>query len=365
MQWSAQQDYALKQVSNWLKSPEKQQIFRLFGFAGTGKSTLAIHLASDLQNVCFCAFTGKAAMVMRSKGCDGAQTIHSLIYQVDDQSDGGDLRVSIDPNSKAKHADLIVVDECSMVNEELARDLMSFNRPILVLGDPAQLPPVRGQGFFINVERPDVMLNEIHRQAQDNPIIQIATSVRNGKSLDRGYYGESKIIGLGDVAQSDILSSDQVLVGKNDTRVQYNRRIRSLKNHSGLIVEGERLVCLSNDKDKRIFNGGLFNVTKLNERDDEGPLSFKVAEVGSQRKPFDVKCWHNFLDGTEQELMASVFRGTQQFTYGYVLTVHKSQGSQWDNVYIFDQSYAFRKDSKKWLYTAITRASEKVTIVQT
>ena len=158
-------------------------IFRLFGYAGTGKTTLARHIAEGVDGkVLFAAFTGKAALVMRSKGCPAASTIHSLIYQA---RESGEEVPSFDlwddaPASKAK---LIVIDECSMVDAELGRDLMSFGVPVLVLGDPAQLPPIQGGGFFTDAE-PDVMLTEVHRQAQDDPIVRLSMDIRAGNRLD-------------------------------------------------------------------------------------------------------------------------------------------------------------------------------------
>jgi exodeoxyribonuclease-5 len=147
MTWSPQQDSALKSVAEWLRRGEPQ-VFRLFGYAGTGKTTLARHIAEAVEGeVAFGAYTGKAALVMRSKGCHDASTIHSLIYRSRESDEGGPSFV-LNRQSAAAKADLIVIDECSMVDEELGRDLLSFGRPVLVLGDPAQLPPVKGGGFF-------------------------------------------------------------------------------------------------------------------------------------------------------------------------------------------------------------------------
>ncbi len=166
-------------------SATSRPIFRLFGYAGTGKTTLAKHIAEGVDGkVLFAAFTGKAALVMRRKGCASASTIHSLIYKA---RESGEEVPSFDlwddaPASKAK---LIVIDECSMVDPELGRDLMSFGVPVLVLGDPAQLPPIQGGGFFTDAE-PDVMLTEVHRQAQDDPIVRLSMDVRAGNRLAEG-----------------------------------------------------------------------------------------------------------------------------------------------------------------------------------
>src|SRR6187402_3847470 len=186
-QFTPHQDNALKSVADWLKAgPGRNgtpQVFRLFGYAGTGKTTLARHIADDADGeVKFAAFTGKAASVMRNKGCDGASTIHSLIYRA---RESGEEQPNFElwddaPASKAK---LIVIDECSMVDAELGRDLMSFGVPVLVLGDPAQLPPIAGGGFFTDHE-PDVMLTEVHRQAEYDPIVRMSMDVREGKRLE-------------------------------------------------------------------------------------------------------------------------------------------------------------------------------------
>ena len=186
MEWSPQQDAALIAVSKWIKDKSAPQVFRLFGWAGTGKSTLAVHLAQDVKTVKYAAFTGKAALVMRKRGCKGAQTIHSLIYSLVSEKEG-EPRFVLDPESSAADADLIVIDEVSMVDEQLGRDLLSFGTKVLVLGDPFQLPPVQGAGFF-TAEEPDIMLTAIHRQASDNPIIRLSMDLREGGYPERGRY---------------------------------------------------------------------------------------------------------------------------------------------------------------------------------
>ncbi len=182
--WSPEQAAALDKVGLWLKRGD-QPVFRLFGYAGVGKTTLARHVAEHASGkALFAAFTGKAALVLRSKGCYGASTIHSLIYNADEDKNGAP-RFTLNKDGMASRASLIVIDECSMVDEELGRDLLSFGKPILVLGDPAQLPPVKGGGFFTEAE-PDVMLTEIHRQAADNPIIRLSQIIRTGGEVDYG-----------------------------------------------------------------------------------------------------------------------------------------------------------------------------------
>src|SRR5690606_26046403 len=223
MKFSPQQDEALKAVERWLKAG-KPQIFRLFGYAGTGKTTLARYFAEHVDgSVQFAAFTGKAAQVLRSKGAVNARTIHSLIYrprgeeQVEDETTGRTTMsptFSLNRQSPIAKAKLVVIDECSLVDEELGRDLLSFGTTILVLGDPAQLPPISGGGFFTEHE-PDFLLTEIHRPAPGNPTIRLALDVREGREFVHGDYGMAKVISKQDVTQDLVLEADQVLVGVN------------------------------------------------------------------------------------------------------------------------------------------------------
>src|SRR5215471_7296410 len=188
------QDAALTAASSWFKAERgRASIFRLFGYAGTGKTTLARHLAEGVDGkVLFAAFTGKAACVMRTKGCRGASTIHRLIYKPP-ESQEAQPSFELWSKAPASNAKLIIIDECSMVDAELARDLMSFHVPLLVLGDPAQLPPIAGGGFFTEA-KPDAMLTEVHRQAQDNPIVRLSMDIRAGKSLAAGHYGDTEVV---------------------------------------------------------------------------------------------------------------------------------------------------------------------------
>src|SRR5262249_60485852 len=164
--WTQQQAAALKAVAQWHRTGAKQ-VFRLYGYAGTGKTTLATHFAAGIGGtVAFAAFTGKAAHVMRNKGCSNATTIHGLIYRLEKADEKGKPIFILNPDSHARRTRLIVIDEASMVNATIGRDLLGFRVPIVVIGDPAQLPPVEGAGFFTTGE-PDFMLTEIHRQARD------------------------------------------------------------------------------------------------------------------------------------------------------------------------------------------------------
>jgi exodeoxyribonuclease V len=363
MAWSPQQDAALKAVSAWLKEGSPQ-VFRLFGYAGTGKTTLAKQIAEDADGeVAFGAFTGKAALVLKSKGCRGASTIHSMIYRTQGDEEEETPSFVLNKKAAANDADLIIIDECSMVDEELGRDLLSFGKPVLVLGDTAQLPPVKGGGFFTDAE-PDVMLTEVHRQAADNPIIRMSMTVREGGRLALGSYGDSRVIRRAEIEAPRVMQSDQVLVGINKTRRAYNGRMRTLLGHSGDKPEiGEKLVCLRNDKKKGLLNGGTWIVTAVHA-DRGAKFSFSVKpEEGGTRKPVRVGVLPAFFEGREEEIPFPQKRDSDQFDFGYALTVHKAQGSQWDDVVLFDESFAFREHSARWLYTGLTRAAKTITVV--
>jgi exodeoxyribonuclease-5 len=362
MNWSPQQDGALMAVERWRKAGG-QQVFRLFGYAGAGKTTLARHLAENAGgDVAFAAFTGKAAHVMRQKGCVGATTIHSLIYRPSRaDEDDGEPSFTIRYDAPAADADLIIIDECSMVDEDLGRDLLSFKKPVLVLGDPAQLPPVKGGGFFTEGE-PDFMLTEIHRQAADNPIIRLSMAIREGGEFDE-QSDQCRIISRRDITTDEIMEADQILVGANKTRKRYNDRLRELHGFTDTSPEaGEKLVCLRNNKKKGLLNGGIWTVkSRMSPRGGRVRFSVNPEEGG---KAVNVTVPRAFFTDGPESVPWPQRKGADEFDYGYALTVHKAQGSQWDNVVLFDESYMFRDHGARWLYTGVTRAAERLTLVR-
>jgi exodeoxyribonuclease V len=375
MQFSPQQDEALKAVDAWLKKGRKP-LFRLFGYAGTGKTTLARYFAEQVSgDVQFAAFTGKAAQVLRSKGASNARTIHSLIYRPkgeEEVSDATTGKTSISPTftlnrqSPVAKAKLIIIDECSMVDETLGKDLMSFGTPILVLGDPGQLPPISGGGFFTDHE-PDHLLTEIHRQARDNPIIRLAMDVREGREFMYGDYGTTQVITKGDVTQELVLSADQVLVGTNRTRRRYNQRLRELKGFDAAYPQaGDKLVCLRNDPAKGLLNGSLWKVMTSSKETVKPGINLLVSPEDDEpeRSVAKIKLLKAVFEDPDANIGWDMKKRYDDFDYGYALTVHKSQGSQWNNVVLFDESFAFKEMRQRWLYTAVTRAAERLTIVK-
>lgn len=408
MDWAPQQEAALKAVGAWLRDRSASQVFKLFGYAGTGKTTMARHIADTAgREVLFGAYTGKAAHVLRSKGCANASTIHQMIYLAKDKSKlklielersldearymaklEGDTtnrelvnlekevreereRLSqpaftLNMQSEVQYAGLVIIDECSMVDGRMGDDLLSFGTKVLVLGDPAQLPPVGGGGFFTNGE-PDVMLTDIHRQAKDNPIIAMATKVRKQERLKLGDYGESCVIEKAKLDPTIPLGADQLLVGRNKTRHGANRRLRELHGFvdSALPVAGDKVVCLRNNHDLGLLNGSLWCVDDslhTPEMEDRLYLTISPLDDGMDYS-FPVETWTAPFAGQEFTIPWWERKEAEEFDYGYALTVHKAQGSQWANVVLFDESFVFRADRWKWLYTGITRAADTITVV--
>jgi len=364
--FSPQQDTALKAVAEWLKEKrgrgDTPPIFRLFGYAGTGKTTLARHLAAHIDGeVKFAAFTGKAALVMRAKGCQGASTIHSLIYRARESGEEVPDFVLWD-EAPASDAKLIIIDECSMVDADLGRDLMSFGVPVLVLGDPAQLPPIQGGGYFTEAE-PDAMLTEVHRQAFDNPIVRLSMQVRDGERLSPGDFGDTQVVRRDELDPQRVLDAEQVLVGRNATRRAYNQRMRERRGFESAMPEaGDKLVCLRNNRKKGLFNGSLWSVKQApTTRKQILKMRLLPEDFGSRTVAVSVR--PECFTGAIEQLDWSMRKRYDEFDFGYVLTVHKSQGSQWDDVVLFDESFAFPDSRERWLYTGITRAAKKLTLV--
>lgn len=410
---SASQLGAKTQMEAWYNNgnvAEDKPIFRLFGYAGTGKTTIIRSLIGDIglelgSDVLFGAYTGKAAMVMRKTGLP-ARTIHSLIYKpvppnkeeceklhaaLKKESDPDEqkrIRKDLNEASKVRfflkeegeseldNASLLVLDECSMVSEDMLRDLLTFNIPLLVLGDPGQLPPIDGEGALTG-ERPDVMLTEIHRQAVGNPIIDYATRARSGIYIPfmengrSGHYPKSKL------SDEKVIGFDQILTGKNATRQMLNQNIRKLRefNSSPYPVVGEKLICLKNDLN--VPGGGLFNgmmcevmgvgemlesSIELTLKRETDPPDFPPIKVKALRAHFEAYFDKQALDNVRWWDRAD----TNEFDFGYSITVHKAQGSQWENVLVYDDKFLVwkRDERKRWLYTAITRAVDAITIVE-
>ncbi|MGJ4927493.1 ATP-dependent DNA helicase [Bradyrhizobium sp. HKCCYLRH3095] len=430
-QWAA-----VKRIRQWFENEtQHQQVARIFGYAGSGKSTVLKYALDELgldphqagangencvPGVVTATFTGKAALVLRRKGTP-ARTIHSLIYSVIESTEeeveaarkkiqeheanalqltGFDRtvaeaaieamrqtlagmkkpRFALNSQSDAAHAKLIVLDEVSMVGEEMARDLMSFGKPILVLGDPGQLPPIKGEGAFTN-DAPDVMLTEIHRQAEESAIIRLATMARQGEPIGFGQYDTFvwKMRKM-DVTPEQCLRGGQVICGLNATRLQLNNAMRRAAGFGDSHLPtgpGEKIICLKNQNDLGLINGMFVT---LDDIVDEGSLFFsaqvttedgtKVGLPGPDGKPGRLRIYkghfedHVAFDRDRHNRDWKNKRMLTEATYGWAITAHKGQGSAWSNVIVWDDGLGRTElDRRRWLYTAITRAERGLVIL--
>jgi exodeoxyribonuclease V len=204
----------------------------------------------------------------------------------------------------------------------------------------------------------------VHRQAHDNPIVHLSMRVREGGRLEPGIFGESRIIRRREIDVAAVMRANQVLVGLNRTRRLYNTRLRELNGYRDpMPAEGEKLVCLRNDKTKGLLNGGIWKVHALRGIRNDFVRMDVLPEDESRRRAVDVAVLRHFFDGADEDIPFVLRRESDEFTYGYALTVHKAQGSQWDDVVLFDEAYAFREHRTRWLYTGLTRAARRISVV--
>lgn len=408
MQWGRQQEAALNKIGRWLAGPARdgrQLVFKMNGFAGSGKTTLAKHVAEMAGGqVEYLTPTGKAADVLRRKGCQGAATVHSKIYKVmrgneavlrglladhaelklemaqaseeempelrkklaeidkeieAEKESSSALKFQLDPESVVRDASLLIVDEGSMFDSKVAEDLCSFKVPILAMGDPFQLPPPFSSSSPFTDDNPDVLLTEVHRQAQDNPVLWLSMQIREQRRCPMGRHGESLVETRRKMEAEELKAASQLLVGRNATRLTCNKRHRQLLGIDTLApVKGDRLVCLKNNRELGLFNGQQWIVdepgelsgdgrlmTLINQDEGGDPVQVFVAEEGfwAEKAPR----WIDY--------------GLSLFTYSYALTVHKAQGSEWPAPIVWGDWGG--DDYWRWLYTAVTRGRDRVHVL--
>ena len=413
--FSPQQDAALKLIKNWYSGSSRKVPFVMNGYAGTGKTTIAKYLpemigAQEESEVIYAAYTGKAALQLRRKGCSQATTLHKLLYSPldKDKTRLKELSVALqkllldDPQvekpetkllktqllnerrkvmapswtvspdwDRVEKAKMIVVDESSMVDEKIARDLLELGLPIIYCGDPFQLPPVRGKSPISELPV-GITLTEVHRQALENPILRVATDLRNQDT--RSMHSSAaqgdliyRVLTTKEATYDDYRSHDQVLCGRNATRALLNHRTQARRVAGGELerqdgqhlCRGDRVVFLRNDYDTDVFNGtiGTVETVLAGETDDDHVIisgqtdeeSFEAYEV-----------WEGVLKGQD---ISEAPRFTQVVDLAYALTVHKSQGSEWDSVLVHYEPIGKGDDWMRWFYTALTRARTKCTVV--
>jgi len=378
MELSKDQQCALDELMSWYKDPDKAPFITLGGYAGTGKTTLMGVFKKELltidnhARIAFCSYTGRAAQNLKNKlkeagaysARDSVSTIHGLIYT---PLENGHGHITGWERKDLLERDLIVVDEASMVDGAIWKDLMSYNIPIVAVGDHGQLPPISGS--FNLMHAPDVLLTEIHRQA----IIKMSEFARRTGRVPPQHYGPGIVKYLNEDCDAqektgELLESFKpdtlVLCGYNSTRVKINKFVRAALGYEKPTPErGDRVICLRNNHKKAICNGMLGTLVEI-EADNKDWYSVEIKMDDRDKlysgliyaPQFGADTPFNFTKDRKHTLVGDLF------DFGYALTVHKAQGSQAKKVVMFEERFSRMDDEmwRRWLYTGVTRAEEEL-----
>ena len=401
----------------------KKKISRVTGYAGTGKTTVLAAAAKELgAECCILTPTNKAAKVLREKGVDRAQTVHSFlytpaeveVYQKDKTGavlyqknpDGTDMMyrgekvplvarkemgfsLKADPTNVPSIA---IVDEASMIGKEIYQDLLATFDHIVLVGDGFQLPPVMDTDV-LNLEPADISLTEVHRVALDNPIIRFATQIRSGGEPDfNEYKDDNKTIGVCSINHPKLYKSlvdnqCQAICGRNKTRHDINSKMRAALGYEpNSLLAGEEIVCLENWREEDdygarslIFYNGQTAIVEGNYKETGDDMIAQLVRLEKNGQKFIFPFWNkgyfNLFDARDsawwneyKRRQASPtekkpLRGIK-FDYSYGITAHKSQGSEYNNVAVFDERSASRGYEQRWYYTAVTRAKKRLLVIR-
>ena len=397
-----EQQIVMDNILKWFRDA-KEQWLTVAGNAGTGKSFLLSHLPKLLSyhiRLTYCCYTGKASSVLLNKLSDiginniNVSTIHKLMYtpKIKNDEEGYEYIDGWLKNEDIPY-DLIVIDEASMVNEEIFKDLLSYGLPILCVGDHGQLPPVSSNGFSL-MKSPEYILKTIHRQAAGSPIIQLSKYIReNGnlpkklnnkyvkeiiwwKKKDREFFNKIPFLNKNIITISAL----------NKSRKYFNEYIRGLCGYSNanIINKGERVVCLKNND--VMTDNGIYYVMNGVTGSVDNIVNTKYENFSNLYVDFDihgdvlpcisnVKCFGEIdrkklskIGGDPRGKQIAKSRGQNKinlFDYGYCITCHKSQGSEWPCVIVINErsGYTTDDDYKRWLYTSVTRSSHRLFII--
>ena len=391
MELTKRQEQGLKVAIARYQNREKYTC--ISGYAGSGKSTLVKFIVQSLpgidpeKDVVYATFTGKAAQVLLKKGNKNVSTLHKLLYESLPRPDGTWYRK---PVERIPYK-IVVIDEVSMVPDSMIQQLFRYSCYVIALGDPFQLPPVTKDDANTLLDKPHVFLNEIMRQAQESEIIRVSMDIREGKDLSLFDGKEVKVFDKSQFTTDMMLWADQVLVGTNATRINLNNTMRDMLGRTGGPQEGDKVICLKNEWDimadnydplvngtigflknpystyvtfPRYLGGHRFEVLQSDFVTDGG-ATFTDLNMDKKMIMTGDKCcdWKTaYAIGRNQ---AHKYKLPKEFTYGYAITCHKSQGSQWDKVLIVEEKFPFDKtEHARWLYTAVTRAAEKAVIIR-
>lgn len=389
---NTQQEECIYKALQWYKTnPKKRkQTFEISGPAGSGKTTIVKEIIKELglnmTNVVFVAFVGKAALQLSRSGVEG-RTIHSTFYDIEfvvvkDEYGSPVFRngkVLKRPSFRLKkklpsYIKLIVLDEGSMVNDEIGKDIESFGIPMIVLGDLQQLQPVIGNTHYL--KRPDYVLTQVMRQKEGDPIIYLSQLAARGEKIPYGRYGDKCFVIPKRMLDDDMLKGvDMILTPKNSNRVLLNKYIReNIYEFTGkLPVYGEKLICRKNNRQRIIGDGSYLVNGMIGYVEDVIKSSFNGKTLSIDFRPdyVDDKVFSDVkLD--YKALLASItpdsdykkgYSMNEIFEYGYAMTVHLSQGSQAENVIYIAEPFGNKEMQCRINYTAITRAREGLIVV--
>ena len=395
MELTRKQEEGLKIVLDRYKHKEPYSC--IAGFAGTGKSTLVTHiidaLGIDKNLVCYAAYTGKAANVLHRKGCQNAQTLHRLIYHSYPRNDGTFFHKIKRPLDRPYK--LIVIDEISMVPEEMWQILLSHGIHVLCLGDPGQLPPVKAISNTV-LDHPHIFFDEVIRQAQSSDIYRLSMEIREHKPLNYFMGEEARILSWNDFMNNQGMLgwADQIICAKNVTRININHKMRhDLYGWDDPLPQpGDKIICLRNNWDfinpagDSLINGITGTIDDITYKNREcfcyNPSMFAtfIPDWVNVDDPImlDMNSFKNvrmdrklymegepFVNKNNFSKVPRQFR-PNEFDYGYAITCHKSQGSEFDKVLVFEEFMKGDTTEKhaRWLYTAVTRAAKKLVVIK-
>lgn len=383
-----EQTRVLNDLIEWLNQPDSTHI-TVGGYAGTGKSTILgvlrkhIHSKHPKKKIAFACFTGKAAQVIKQKIrehsavylTDFCGTIHSLLYSPQIDNHG---RVQAWKKNTSLPYDLLIIDEASMIPSHIWDDLKTFHIPIIAVGDHGQLPPIDPTGFNL-MQKPRLTLGQIHRQAANNPILQVAQLARETGKIPFQQFSSTvlKVSSSSDEAQlllerilPQFTSDCLVLCARNRTRNELNRIIRNaLHFEYPEPFKGETIICLKNSYETNcgpIYNGMIGKILSIQPLDQDW-YQAQIQFIDDQRIFQGVISRHQFFQEKFIESVPGIHYSKigARFDFGYALTVHKAQGSQAKRVILFEEksAYTTQDEYRRWLYTAITRSTNELYIL--
>ena len=392
MELTKKQEEGLQIALDRHRAGEKYTV--ISGYAGTGKSTLVRFIIDaldvDKNKVAYATYTGKAAEVLRKKGNPNAMTLHKLLYDSIPRQGGGFIRI---PKKQLDYS-IVVVDEVSMVPKTMVDMLLAHRIYILFLGDPFQLPQIDKKETHTLLDKPHIFLDQVMRQAAESEIIQLTMKIRNGEDIPFMHGKEVIVAPKAELVTGHLTWADIIICATNKTRHNMNRQKRELLGYSGVLQTGERIIVKRNywedcDEDgNALVNGTVGTVANpyesfvripsyvKNDRRDlpligciftpDGGKSFDTFEIDKDYLLKEEPCvdWRvSYQLGKLRPKIGDIL--PKQATYGYALTCHAAQGSEFDKVLVIEESFPFDKvEHQRWLYTAATRASDKLVLVR-